>query len=103
MKIWCETCKGSGVFRSDLGPIMCDHCNGKGYTENESIDELKIKADKWDEKETPKEVIDEDGITFSCPTCYADNSKWIDWSMLQRQPKRAKVCQECGQKLDWSE
>ena len=66
------------------------------------VDELELYMLKEKAlKQEALEVIDEDGITFACPSCYADNSKWIDWSMLQRQPKRAKRCQECGQLIKW--
>lgn len=61
MKIYCEPCRGSGVFKSGLGPIMCANCEGKGYTVNETIEhearvgratikayENNLKLHEWD-------------------------------------------------------
>lgn len=50
MKIWCEKCKGKRkiVISDSLGlgfkeRINCDLCDGKGYTENETIErEVRI-------------------------------------------------------------
>lgn len=39
MKIWCSTCEGTGELDA-FGYDVCDcqECNGKGYTENETIE-----------------------------------------------------------------
>lgn len=57
----------------------------------EAIDELKAKADKWDEKETPYKptvVTNYFGDTLGlckCKMCVSNEEKY---------------CPECGQKLD---
>ena len=54
-------------------------------------EELKAKADKWDEKETPYKPNNK---TFtSCGYCKCS-------SYVTKQVDR-NYCSECGQKLDW--
>ena len=47
MKIWCEKCEGTGevigfgfidIDETGEGYFDCPNCNGKGYTENETIE-----------------------------------------------------------------
>lgn len=42
MRIWCETCYGSGIIGSKhnfgTGFETCADCSGKGYAENETIE-----------------------------------------------------------------
>lgn len=47
MKIWCETCDGTGELdnstRFEQDTKKCHDCNGKGYTENETLNhEAKV-------------------------------------------------------------
>lgn len=42
MKIWCEKCEGTGGSKYSRWWVNCENCNGKGYIENNEIDE-KIK------------------------------------------------------------
>lgn len=105
MKIWCEECHGSGGIEYDwhLDEIVktCGNCSGQGYTESEkptteiNIDyynELKAKADKWDEKETPYKPTEVEpfGLTkmgfCKCGKAVVDNENY---------------CVHCGNKLDW--
>lgn len=70
MKIWCEECHGSGGIEYDwhLDEIVktCEYCAGQGYTESgkptteiniDYYNDLKAKADKWDEILKAKEVV----------------------------------------------
>ena len=64
----------------------------------EAINELKAKADKWDEKETPykpKEIFNS--------TMVLDNVKYSygDCKCSFRVFEHQKYCLNCGQKLDW--
>lgn len=40
IKVWCETCKGTGEIYYDTA---CLDCNGKGYTEHEgTLEDLEL-------------------------------------------------------------
>ena len=42
MKIWCDKCEGTGGSKYSRWWVNCENCNGKGYVEDNEIDE-KIK------------------------------------------------------------
>ena len=52
-KIWCEECRGTGVFTKGLSN-HCNDCKGKGYTEKDlypidSLDDYE-QYQAWREK-----------------------------------------------------
>ena len=106
MKIWCEACEGAGGieydWHNDCVVKTCEVCAGHGYTESDkptteiNIDyynELKVKADKWDEKETPFIPINQEYCGFVGMTGYCKCGK--------EKIVEEKYCDSCGQKLDW--
>jgi hypothetical protein len=67
-------------------------------------EKLKEENQKLKDKETPKKLkskTDKDGrMLLVCPTCGDVYKKF--WSEVETVSCR-KYCDECGQKLDWSE
>ena len=69
-----------------------------------ALDDLDVPFESYKllkelvEKATPKKPIKETGrwdlIFYKCPTC----SKNLGWSY----DSKAKYCDDCGQRIDWS-
>lgn len=79
-------CIKSGDCKFNDAKLMCDD-----YVCFKTLQELVEKA-------TPKKAIKETGrwdlIFYKCPTC----SKNLGWSY----DSKAKYCDDCGQRIDWS-
>lgn len=77
----------------------------------EPIQEAIDKANKYDEKETPKKVKvfkENDKVvgkieSYRCPTCSYHELfiKFTDINMVGKY--KSNYCEVCGQKLDWSD
>lgn len=96
MKIWCEYCQH---YEEDY-EINCRSCRvGSGEVDysnfefNYEIKELMDKAEKWDEKETPKKVklLYSNGRGIKHYTCLCN--------AIAEEGER--YCWSCGQRLDW--
>lgn len=82
-KAHCKTC------REDDGVV--NYCN---FEFNDEIKELKAKADKWVEKETPLKPTGIEPIGMSkIGFCKCTGEVLMD----------ENYCTTCGQKLDWAE
>ena len=68
------------------------------------IEKIRVALKELVDKETPKKLkrkTDKDGrILWVCPTCGDVYKKF--WSEVETVTHR-KHCDNCGQKLDWSE
>lgn len=96
VKASCPNCDGEGCKGCSIEKI----CNCKAKYWIDRIQRDIDKAKKYDEKETPKKVIEftseitnsEEAYTFfTCTDCRM--------LLLPNQ----KYCSHCGQKLDWSD
>lgn len=70
----------------------CPACARKEY--KKILKEAVEKAEKWDEKETPKKIIDK----FQCPNC---GGSFCPCDSNDECP--SAYCPHCGHKLDWPE
>lgn len=46
IKIWCEFCKGTGVFLKDSKYLECKKCSSKGYLEKDIVEFLILNEEK---------------------------------------------------------
>ena len=97
-------CRATHVDKNGQVPVL----ESFGITKNyRNIEEAIDNAIKYDEKETPKKVIDNKKYGKSqdyywiCPSCKGCISK-APKSVL-RAINDCSYCKKCGQKLDWSE
>lgn len=110
MKVWCETCDGTGELDNSTylqqDTKRCPDCNGKGYTEPEKptteinidyYEELKSKADKWDEKEMPYKPTNVEEVYDSSISDFVK----IGNCKCERLVEWENYCPRCGQKLEW--
>ena len=75
----------------------CDLCYAQGTT-GEHIESVKVAIQAL-EKQIPKKVLAERNI-YICPNCGASAETDCGDDMLDY---RLNYCDNCGQKLDWSE
>lgn len=61
------------------------------------LEELKRKIDKWDEKETPKQVIVEEVYDFFQEANEQYTCSQCNCCLFPEE----NYCYNCGQKLDW--
>lgn len=95
----CQILQVKGIYE-DCNEDLCDNCYlcyEQGNT-GEHIESVKVAINAL-EKQIPKKVVTEKNI-YLCPNCGANVETDCGDDMLDY---RLNFCDNCGQKLDWSE
>ena len=95
----CQILQVKGIYE-DCNEDLCDNCDlcyAQGNTE-EHIKSIEVAINAL-KKQIPKKVIMERNI-YLCPNCGAKAETDCGDDMLDY---RLNCCDNCGQKLDWSE
>ena len=95
----CQILQVKGIYK-DCNNNLCDNCDlcyAQG-TNGEHIKSIEIAIEAL-KKQMPKKVLTERNI-YICPSCGASVETDCGDDMLDY---RLNFCDNCGQKLDWSE
>ena len=95
----CKKREVKGIYE-DCNNYRCDDCYlcyAQG-TNGEHIESVKVAINAL-EKQIPMKVVEERNI-YLCPNCGANVETDCGDDMLDY---RLNFCDNCGQKLDWSE